>query len=47
VTHLGDDEAVLPHQLEAYLVGHDAAVAVGDVGKGAGVHEHGRALQRL
>jgi hypothetical protein len=45
--HLSHDEALLPNQLEADLVRHDAAVAVGDVRKGAGVHQHRRALQRL
>ncbi len=34
-------------QLEGDLVGDDGAVAVGDIGKGPGVHEGGRAFQGL
>lgn len=44
---LGNDKAVLAHKLEGDLVGDDGRVAVRNVGKGARVHKHGRALHRL
>ena len=44
---LGHDEALLADELERHLVGDDGAVAVCDVGEGPGVHEDGRALDRL
>mmetsp|Transcript_14595 Transcript_14595/g.39308 ORF Transcript_14595/g.39308 Transcript_14595/m.39308 type:complete len:364 (+) Transcript_14595:281-1372(+) len=44
---LRHDIALLAHELEGDLVRHNGRVAVGNVGEGTRVHEHGRALESL
>ena len=44
---LGDDEAVLAHELEGDLVRQYGGIAVGNVGEGTAVHEHWSAFHRL
>lgn len=46
-THLCDHKSILSHQLEPNLVGNHTAVAVSNVGKGTGMHQHWGALQGL